>query len=226
MKNNLLRSLIVLVLFGFVLWLTTWAIASSGKQNIQATQVDSTRRKTLREIARDRDVETEVTEMETTAEYDDLRLLAKHAEAIVVGQIIDEESAFDGEDHILTSYHIEVQSVVKHTQLNAPLGVGAEPPGSLLTPLKLVRPGGVVLLNGHHASSMLKGSEPLKPGRRFLIFLWWSPAYRAYTFAGGLSGAFLIDSDQRLKPLGSKAGFRKHDGDGLQTILDEVLTNP
>lgn len=84
---------------------------------------------------------------------------------------------------------------------------------------------GAVLVNGRRATSKLKGSEPLKPGRDFLLFLWWSPAYKAYTLAGGVSGAFLIESEQRLRPLGSKPGMRKYGGSGLQTLIDEVLSN-
>ena len=225
MKTKLLRSLTLLTLSGIVLSLTVWAIASSSQQDTLATQADKTQRKTLLEVARARDVETDVPEMENTAEYDDVRLLARHAEAIVVGRIIEEESAFDGEDHILTSYQLDVQSVLKQTKLNAPLGMGDETPVPLVTPLKVVRPGGVVLVNGRRATSKLKGSEPLKPGRAFLLFLWWSPAYKAYTLAGGVSGAFLVDSEQRLKPLGFKSGMLKHDGEGLQTLIDEILAN-
>jgi hypothetical protein len=223
MKNNLMRALTVFTLSVVVLLLTAWAIASSAQKNSQTTQTQGTKLKTLREIARERDVETDVSEMEESAEYEDLHVLAKHAEAIVVVRVSDEESAFDGDNHISTSYHLEVLNVLKHTKLNAPLGVGDQPPAPLVTPLKLVRPGGVVMVNDRRAFAKLKGSEPLKSGRHFLLFLWWSPARNAYTLAGGVSGAFLIDMEQRLRPLGSKAGMRKYDGNGLQALIDEVL---
>ena len=225
MKNKIIRSLTFLTLAGIILSLTAWAIASSRHQNSAATQADSPRRKSLHEIAQARDVEIDVPELENMIEYEDIRILAKHAQAIVIAQLTDEESAFDGGDHILTSYRLNVQSVLKPTELNAPLGVGDESPAPLVTPVKLVRPGGVVMVGGHRANSKLKGSEPLKPGGRFLLFLWWSPSYKAYTLAGGVSGAFLIGPDQHLKPLGSKAGIRKYDGDHLQAVLDEVLTS-
>lgn len=225
MKNRLLRALTVLTLSGLVLSLAAWAIASSAPQDKQPSQADRTKPKSLREIARERDVDADVPEMENTAEYNDLRVLARDAEAIVIGRVIDEESTFDGEDHIVTSYRLEVQSVLKHTKLNGPLGVGDEAPAPLVTPLKLARPGGVVQVGGRRAALKLKGSEPLKPGRDFVFFLWWSPAYKAYTLAGGVSGAFLIDMDQRLKPLGSKAGMRKYDGGRLQAVIDEVSAN-
>jgi hypothetical protein len=205
MTNKLLRSATVLTLSGIVLSFTAWAIASSQQQGKPTS--DSSQRKTLRELVQERDVETDVSEMETSAEYDDLRALARDAEAIVVGHVVDEESAFDGDNYILTSYRIEVQSILKHTKLNGSLGVGDE------------------LVNGRRASSKLKGSERLKPGRDILLFLWWSPAYKAYTLAGGVSGVFLIDAEQRLRPLGSKEGMRKYDGGGLQSVIHEALIN-
>ena len=224
MKNKVLRSLTFLTLAGVILSLTAWAIADSPPQDKQAIQAPP-RLKTLREIAGERDVEIDVSNFENLLEYGDLLFLAKHSDAIVVVRVIDEESAFNGDDSISTSYRLEVQSVVKHTQLRVPLDVGDEPPAPLVTPLKLVRPGGVVLFNGHRVTSTLKGSEPLKAGRHFLLFLWWSPDYKAYTLAGGVSGAFLIDMEHRLRPLGSKAGMRKYDGDELQTVVDELLDN-
>jgi hypothetical protein len=217
MKQNLLRPLTLLTLTGIALSLTSWA-----QENSQATKTDGNKLKTLREIVRERDVETDVSELEESAEYEDLHVLAKHAEAIVVVRISDEESAFNGDNNIFTSYHVEVLSVLKQTKLNAPLSIGEEPPAPLVTPLKLVRPGGVVMVDRHRAFAKLKGSELLKPDRYFLLFLWWSPAYKAYTLAGGVSGAFLIDMEQRLRPLGSKPGMRKYDGSGLQDLIDEV----
>jgi hypothetical protein len=221
--NMLMRTLAVLSLSGLAL-LTTWAIGSSAQPKTQATQPVGTKLNTLREIAKERDVEVEVPEMESTTEYEDLGLLAKQAEAIVVARLIDEESAFDGDDHILTSCRLDVQRVLKQTQLNAPLGIEAELPAPLVGPLKVVRPGGVVVVNGRRATSRLKGSEKLKPGRQFLFFLWWSPAYKAYTLAGGVSGVFLIEADQRVKPLGLKEGMRKYEGNNVQAVIDGVLT--
>ena len=223
MKNKLLRLVTVLTLSGMALSLTAWAIASNAQQGGPATQTDGAKRQTLRDIARNRDVEVEVSEGENSAEYGDLRLLAKHAEAIVVGRLINEASSFDGDDHIITTYSLDIQRVLKHTKLNAPLGAGDEPPAPLVTPLKFVRPGGIVMVNGHRASRRLKGSEPLQPSRDVLLFLWWSPAYKAYTLAGGVSGAFLIDGELRLKPLASKRGMLKYDGGTLDAIIDEVL---
>lgn len=225
MTKKLPHSTTVLILVGLTLSLTAWALTSATPQGGPATQNDGARRKTLRDIARERDVEVEESGEELSAEYDDLRSLAKGAEAIIIGRIIDKESSFDGDDHIVTTYQFDVLRVVKDTRLNAPLLSGQEPPAPLVSPLKLVRPGGTVLVNGHRASSKLKGSERLKPGHDFLLFLWWSPNFKTYTLAGGVSGAFLINGEQRLSPLGSMPGMLKYKGGDLQAIVDEVMAN-
>jgi hypothetical protein len=225
MKNKILRSVTLLTLTGLVLSLTAWAISSVPQRDAQAAQSGGSKPKTLRELVRERDVEVDAPEGENNLEYDDLSRLARHAEAIVVGRITEEKSFFDGDDYIVTNYQLDVQRVLKHTRLNGPLGVGQEPPAPLVTPLKLARMGGVVQVNGRRASQKLKGSEPLKTGRDFLLFLWWSPAYKAYTLAGGVSGAFLIDGEQRLRPLGLKPGMRAYDGGVLQVTIDQVLEN-
>jgi hypothetical protein len=221
MKNRLLRFVTVLTLSGMALSLTVCAIALDPQQAGQAVQRDGAKRQTLRDIARDRDIEVEGSEEKNSAEYSDLRLLTKHAEAIVVGRVIKEESSFDGDDHIITAYRLDVQRVLKHTKLHAPLGVGNEPPAALVTPLKFVRPSGIVLVNGHRASRKLKSSEAIQPSSDVLLFLWWSPAYKAYTLAGGVSGAFLIDGDLRLRPLASKRGMLEYGGT-LEAVIDEV----
>jgi hypothetical protein len=205
--------------------LTAWAIAFAPRQNAQTTQTDETKRKTLRDIARERDVEVQDSGGELSVEYNDLRTLARNAEAIVVGRITEGESSFSSDDYIITTYHLDVQRVVKEMRLSAPLMAGQEPPAPLATPLKLIRSGGTVLVNGHRATSTLKGGDRLKPGNDYLLFLSWSPNYKAYTLAGGVSGAFLVDGEQRLSPLGTKAGILRHKGGGLQAVLDEVLAD-
>lgn len=226
MKNKILRSVTLITLTGLVLSLTAWAISSVPQRDAQATQqTGSPRPKTLRDLARERDIEVEAPLSETHVEYGDFRLLAKHAEAIIVGRITEEKSSFEGDNYIVTNYQLDVQRVLKLTRLNGPLREGQEPPAPLVTPLKLARIGGVVEVNGHRASQKLKGSEPLKPGSDFLLFLWWSTNHKAYILAGGVSGAFLIDGEQHLKPLGREPGIRKYDGRTLQVVIDEILAN-
>ena len=223
MKKRLLRPVTLLTLTAAVLSLTAWAIASAPRQDARAAQTDETKRKTLRDIARERDVEIQETEGELDGEYDDLHRLAKHAEAIVVGRITDAQSSFDGDDYIYTTYQVDVLRVVKDTQLKAPLMAGQEPPAPLMTPLKLVRPGGTMMVNGHRATEAMKGGDRFKPGKDFLLFLWWSPNFKAYRLAGGISGAFLVGADERVSPLGTKAGMLRHKGGGLQAVVDEIL---
>lgn len=225
MKNKILRSVTLLTLTGLVLSLTVWAMSSVPQRNEQATQANGAKSKTLRDIARERDIEVDAPEGELNLEYSDFRHLIRAAEAIIVGRITEEKSSFDGDTHIVTNYQLDVQRVLKLTRLNGPLREGQEPPAPLVTPLKLARVGGVVEVNGHRASQKLKGSEPLKPGRDFLLFLWWSTNHKAYILAGGVSGAFLIDGEQHLKPLGREQGIRKYDGRALQVAIDEILAN-
>src|ERR1044072_900343 len=139
MTNKLLRSVTVLALAGLVVTLTAWAVASTTRQGGQAAPGAGQKGKTLRDIARERDVEFEESAEELNSEYDDLGTLAKGAEAIIVGRITGEESSFDGDDHIITAYQLNVLRVIKDTRLNAPLLSGQEPPAPLVTPLTLVR---------------------------------------------------------------------------------------
>ncbi len=225
MTNKLLRSVTIITLAGLALSATAWAIASTPRRTGRAVQTEGPHRKTLRDIARERDVKVEEPAEGLNVEYGDLRLLARHAEAIVVGRITDEESFFSSDDRIVTTYRLDVHRVVKDVRLNAPLDAGQAPPAPLVTTLKLVRPDVTVIVNGHRATHVLKGGERLKPGSDFLLFLWWSPNFNAYTLAGGVSGAFLIDGNRLLSPLGSRPGMLKYRGVDLQTVADEVMAN-
>jgi hypothetical protein len=223
MKNRLLRPVTLLALTAAALSLAAWGIASTARPPAQAAQTDETKRKTLRELARERDVELE-SHSESEAEYDDARQLARAAEAIVVGRVSAAEAAFDGDNSIITTYSVEVERVIKDTQLKAPLRAGQPQPAPLATPLKLMRAGGEVNINGHRASQRFEG-KTLAAGNRYLLFLWWSPYFNAYYLAGGSSGAFLLDGAQHLSPLGSKAGLLRYRGGRLEATLDEILAD-
>jgi hypothetical protein len=221
MKNRLLRPVTLIALTAAALSLTAWAIASAPRQSPQAAQTDETKRKTLRELARERDVEL-VSHSEDEVEYTDMRSLARAAEAIVVGRVTSAEAAFGGENSIVTTYTVEVERIIKDTQLNAPLLADQQPPAPLTTPLKLVRSGGEVRVNGHRASHRFAG-ETLAAGDEYVLFLWWSPSSNAYYLAGGSSGAFLVGADERVSPVGTMAGMLRHRGDELQAVIDEIL---
>ena len=96
-------------------------------------------------------------------------------------------------------------------------------PAPLVTPLKFVREGGAVNVNGHRVSKKLKGSEALRAGQDYALFLHWSREFKAYFLAGGVSGAFLIEDGSRVKPLGADKGLLRHDGQSLEALVAEVL---
>lgn len=219
MNNRLLRPMTLLALTAAALSLTAWAIASAPRQSQQAAQTDETKRKTLRDIARERDVEL-VSHSEDEAEYDDLPQLARAANAIVVGRVSTAEAAFGGENSIVTTYSVEVERIIKDTQLKTPLLPDQPQPAPLATPLKLVRAGGEVRVNGHRVSHRFEG-ETLAAGDEYVLFLWWSPSSNAYYLAGGSSGAVLV-RDGRVKPLG-KSAKPKFAGRDLESFLNEVL---
>ena len=219
MKKRLLRPVTLVALTAAALSLTAWAIASAPRQSPQAAQTGETKRKTLRDIARERDVEI-VSNSEDEAEYEDMRSLARAAEAIVVGRVSAAEAAFVSDDSIVTTYTVEVERIIKDTKLNAPLKADQPQPAPLATPLKLVRAGGEVRVNGHRASHRFAG-ETLAAGGEYILFLWWSPSSNAYYLAGGSSGGVLV-RDGRVEPLGKSAKL-KFAGRDLEDFLSEVL---
>ena len=190
----------------------------NGQDNASAPK-----RKTLREIGQERDIEVSVPNLEFNNEYSNLSSLAKDSTVTVLGQITKEESSFDGDDHIITTYAVDVQRVLKDTTSSVPLGPKDAPPLPITPSLKFVRPGGVMNVNGHHVSQKLNGSELLKEGKQYVLFLRWSPAFKSYHIMGGSSGAFLVKGE-RIAPLGSAKEFKlKHSGTDLETFIGEVL---
>lgn len=97
MKNRLLRPATLIALTAAALSLTARASTSAPRQSPRAAQTDETKRKTLRDIARERDVER-VSHSESEAEYDDMRQLARDAEAIVVGRVSTAEATLVSDD--------------------------------------------------------------------------------------------------------------------------------
>jgi hypothetical protein len=220
MKDKLLRFFAIGSVLIAVASLTIWSTGVFGKQ--QGNQP----RKTLREIGMERHVETPVSDTGLSAEYLSLNSLTKASEAIVVGKITSEEAAFDGDDRIVTSYTVDVHSIIKDTQLNAPLPPDKAPPAPLQTPLKFVRAGGVIDVNGHLVSRKLRGSELLKSGKEYVLFLWWTPSFNSYYLAGGSSGAFLVrDNSNQIRPLGAASGMLKYEGMDLGAFVREVSSN-
>lgn len=199
---------------------------SQSKHQQTANSADPPRIKTLREIGQERDVEVPVGS--ENGEYYDLQILAKSSVAIVLGRITEEKSSLESDNYIDTYYTVEVERILKDAASSFPASiVGDKPPQPLTSPLKFIRPGGVVHLNGHRVSQKLKGSELLTAGKRYIIFLIWSRAHQSYYLLGGSSGAFLVEDDLRIKPLGSWKQLRqKHDDAYLEVFINEVLSAP
>ncbi len=228
MKRKIMHIVTILTLLAVAFSLAAWALGSDTSLQ-KAEQGRLSSGQTLKEIGRQRDVEGEVPISEGNAEYDDLYLLAKHSDAIVIGRIVKEESAFSGEDHIVTTYLVEINRVLsdKMAETISTLKVLGEhePPAPLSTPLKIVREGGVVSIDGHHVAKTLRGSEALRVGQDYILFVNWSRDFKAYRLAGGVSGAVLIDSDLAVKPLGSGKGLAIHRGTPLESFVAKLLAN-
>lgn len=182
------------------------------------------KRKTLREMGQERDVEIEIPGQELENEYSDLGALAKSAQLIVVGRINDEDSSFSGDNHIITTYTVDVQRVLKDTTSQAVLRPQDARPIPVTSSLKFLRSGGTVTVNGHRVNMKLRGSEMLKPGKDYVLFLWWSPNFESYRLLAGSSGAFLVKENLRVQPLGHKKPLQeKANNVDLETLVNEIL---
>lgn len=228
MRRKALRSITILTFLAIALSVTAWAMSSMHQQprNQQSQDANSTRRKTLREVAQERDAEV-IAHPHSETEISDLHYLAKSSRAIVVGRITKVEPSFteDGE-FIRTFYTLDVQRVLKDTTWDGPWRLldSGIPPAPLATPLRFVRDGGVVEVNGHKASLKVKGYELLKEGKDYIFFLHWSSFGKVYVLAGGISGVVQVDDNLRVKPLASAEKVRlKHGGASLETFIGDIL---
>lgn len=226
-KEKILRSITVLTLLSVSLSVAAWAIASAQKQDPKS--IDSTRPKTLRERALERDVEFDMREGHFDSQYGDLRWLAKYSDAIVLGRILEEESYFSGDYEITTKYKVDVQRIIKDGTPEAALlaqSLGRQFPAPLTTPLRFTRFGGTVQVNGHRASMRVKGSELLKSGGTYLLFLEWTGGN--YRLADGMSGAVLVGDNLQIKPLGTNHSLKRKNYDklSLDAFIEEVLKEP
>jgi hypothetical protein len=205
--------------------LTAWSAARPTQQP-EPKQSQNTNRPprpdSLRHRAQERDVEVELAPTETNAQASSVQSLKKRAMVIVIGRLTDETAYFDSDDIIVTSYKVKIQRVLKDATASWSYPPRFTPPAPLTSPLKLIRAGGEVHVNGHRATVKLAGSELLKPNKDYLLFLTWGPYSEAYRPVGGVSGFFIIENS-RVKPAGSEAGVKKYEGIALQTLIDEVL---
>ncbi len=227
MKRKIIGLVTILPLLAIAFAFGAWGLASDA--SLQKAVQGPPARKTLRDIGRERDFESEVAISDSNTEYADLRLLAKHSDAVVMGRIVEEASAFVGDDFIFTTYIVDVNRVVsdKTAEVLSILKLLGEhePPATLSTPLKVVRSGGVVTIDGHRVAKTMRGSEALKAGQHYILFLHWSRDFKAYRLAGGMSGAVLVDPELVVKPLGSAKGVRIHSGTALEPFLRKLLAD-
>lgn len=212
MRKILLRLITPLTLTG----LTVIALAVGSMQQRGAAKppvVSQSGQKTLKEMAKERDV---VRESSALPQFTTFEELVSIPHAVVYGRITHTESFFshsddpleDG-DYITTEYTVEVSRVLKATRLNVPLSPGQPEPAPLATPLKISRNGGVVSVNGRRAEVRVKGYESLKQGQDYVFFLFWSKDYKSYILAGDMSGAVIVNSEQSLRSLASSEEIRE-----------------
>jgi hypothetical protein len=219
MKKAVLVTVSFSATFILLFYITILAVAFK-----QPQQQKQEGRKTLRKVGEEHDVEI-TSDIESEAEYSSMQSLVKDANAIVLGRIIETNSSFEDDDHIITTYQLEVKRVLKEIDLNVGSEATLYTPAPLSTPLKLVRAGGVVNVNGHRVSVKLQGHELLNEGKDYIFFLWWSPNLKAYKLAGGISGVILVENDV-CKPLASKETITlKYGGMDLTAFIRDVLHN-
>lgn len=187
---------------------------------------DVTRGKKLRELSLAGEVNLlreKGAEILTPSSYlsprDYMGLLACHADAVVLGVVEDKSSQLTEDGSFLfTDYEFKPEEVLKSNPYD-PLQVNFE--------ITVTRTGGLAILNGHLVRAIDEVQKPLRVGGRYLLFLRYIPATRAYRSLGSTSGddSFEIVNrsinqvSDRHAPLGS----RKEDNESFLGIVREVI---
>jgi hypothetical protein len=221
MINQALRLLTISTLL-FMALIATLVISAGVHSQLGNQQVkdvddrsDNARQKSLRELAQERDVEIEYSS-ESDAEYQELKPLIRSSNLIVYGRIADQVSSFTKSGSFIeTSYFVDAHRVIKS---DFPLAL----------PIKFVRVGGVVQVNGNRASVKVKGNDRLKVDRDYILFLEWSLNRQGYILAGGMSGAFLVTDNSQVKPLASSQRSNislNYRDTPVESFINEVLAS-
>jgi hypothetical protein len=228
MRKKLLRATTVLA-FVIALFSIIWAATVTPQPRNKKQEGAQAKPKTLREAAQERNVEV-LAQSHSETEYEDLQALAKEVNVIVLGRINAIEPSFtESGQFIVTNYEIDVKRVFKDTTAKGAWRhlEGAAPPAPLTSPLRFIRAGGVVEVNGHRASLKVKGYNLLREKRSYIFFLNWSPNFKTYILTGGISGVVAVKGNRRIQPLASAEALRLKYGNGndnLETFITDLLS--
>ncbi|HEX5734444.1 MAG TPA: hypothetical protein VF131_16530 [Blastocatellia bacterium] len=216
MIKKISRLLTIVTLLGIAFVSAGWFLGGAQSQHRQSKDVDvlsGVPQKSLREIARERDVEFE--SFPEIAEFNDLSSLARSSKVIVLGRIIKAESEFTKSGHdIETIYSVDVQQVLKSDS-------------RVEFPLRFVNYGGTVYSNGHKATVKVKGIEALKIGNDYIFFLALNSNSDRYVLEGGMSSVFRVKDNARVYSLASHDENKlrlNYNGTDLQEFINQLLT--
>jgi len=202
--------------------IVTFVQAQSGAS--QTKDVSRSQQKTLRDLAKERDVELSTSD-EFETELTDLRSSAQSSSTIVVGRIAEAKTSFtESGEFIVTNYLVQIQRVLKDMPSSDATLLGKAPAPPLTDTLTITRLGGDVRVNGNRASIKVKGHESLKAGGAYVFFLNWSSDHKSYILTGGISGVVLVKDNLRVEPLASAETIaRKYSDTDLESFINEVL---
>ena len=186
---------------------------------------DVTRGKKIRDLSLSGDVNlirekgSEILTPSSSLRLNDyLSLLACHADAVVVGVIENKASQLTEDGTFLfTDYGFTPEEVLKSNPYD-PLQVNLE--------ITVTRTGGLAMLNGHIVKAIDETQKSLRVGGRYLLFLRYIPATRAYRSLGSTSGddSFEIvnSSVNQVSDRHAPQDSRKGDKESFLGIVREV----
>ncbi len=203
------RRIIIVSLLAASLFILLGLVLSTTFKSTAQEPVSQEKRKSLREIAQDRDVEL-VAERHSEIEYS-LETLV-NSEAIIQGKIIGIETTLET-DSLYTTYTIETQRAIKPFVSGLPLEayqiLNKPAPAPIKSTFKISRVGGALLVDGHRISERVAGLDELKRGDSYIFFISWSGDYQTYMLAGGISGVLRVNRDGTLVSLATDKDVRE-----------------
>jgi len=222
MKNKMLRALTIATVLAALTATTVLSVSLVQESGGGVAKTKKDKPQSLRAIAERQGVEILLTDTDETAEYPSVTALNKGATAVIVGNVVSEKAFFAGDEFIFTEYAVDVKEILKDVPSEWPYPAKFAPPAPLESPLKVVRHGGEVSVNGNRAIVRLAGAELFKTNKDYVLFLTWKSRSKRYQILGGMSGAFLIQGNGKLKPLGVNDRLKKYEGLTLQDLTAEL----